>query len=181
MVTSTNFWVAGYYFRPSTLLHLLPFQRPQEMPVFAQTIIILVCWTPWISLVRALELQFCFHTILPSLVSWYVLAYKKHNHARSKNNVNFKSTAGQRVITSTHTVLKSCLTKITPSSASSRRPSPSNKENPLWIVMRDWNSQPFTILSWEYATTFLLHNLKFYITDEVQVIRAKYSICFKPF
>ena len=37
MVTSTNFWVAGYYFRPSTLLHLLPFQRPQEMPVFAQT------------------------------------------------------------------------------------------------------------------------------------------------
>ena len=38
MVTSTNFWVDGYYFRPSTLLHLLPFQRPQEMPVFAQTV-----------------------------------------------------------------------------------------------------------------------------------------------
>ena len=66
-------------------------------------------------------------------------------------------------MTSTHTMLKFCLTKITPSIAASRRPSPSNKENPLWIMMRDWNSQPFTILSWEYATTFLLSNLTFYI------------------
>ena len=53
-----------------------------------------VCWTPWISLVRALELQSFLHTILPSLISWYVLAYKKHNHARSKNHVNFKGLLG---------------------------------------------------------------------------------------
>ena len=67
-------------------------------------------------------------------------------------------------------------TKITPSRAALRKSLPSNKDNAL-----DWTHQQFTIHSWGYAATFLLHNLTLRNADEVWAIWTKYSFSVSNF
>ena len=78
-------------------------------------------------------------------------------------------------------MLKFYLTKITPSSAASKTPDHHQRKPSLNSDKGLELPAIYNPLLGIYATTFPLHNLKFYITDEVQVIRAKYSICFKLF
>ena len=49
-----------------------------------------------------------------------------------------------------------------------------NKEKPLWIGTRDWTSQPLTILSCRFITTFLWCHLRLHNAKEVQAIQTKY-------
>ena len=49
-----------------------------------------------------------------------------------------------------------------------------NIEKPLWIGIRDWTSQPLTILSCGFITTFLWCHLRLHIAKEVQAIQTKY-------
>ena len=88
-------------------------------------------------------------------------------------------TAGQQVTTSTDTS-KYYPSKITPSSAASRRPLLSNKKSlrVVWNGTRDWTYWQVTIICRGYVTTFVLRNLTLHKTDKFRATRTKNCFCF---